>query len=119
MFDSERADAISFAKERAAGRVPIIAGTGTNETVRAIELSKAAEKSGADALLVVTPYYNKTSQRGLVKYFYDVAAATNLPVIVYNVPSRTGLNIQPKTLAEIAKHPKIVGNKEAVRTSYR
>lgn len=113
MHDNERAESIAFAKKRAAGRVPIIAGTGTNETPRAIALSKAAYDAGADALLVVTPYYNKTSQRGLVKYFYDVADATPLPNIVYNVPSRTSLNIQPKTLAELAKHPQIIGIKEA------
>ena len=113
MHDEERSEAISFAKKRAAGRVPVIAGTGTNETPRAIALSKAAYDAGADALLVVTPYYNKTSQHGLVKYFYEVADCTPLPNIVYNVPSRTSLNIAAPTLAEIAKHPNIVGIKEA------
>ncbi len=113
MHDSERAESISFAKKRAAGRVPIIAGTGTNETPRAVALSKAAYAAGADALLVVTPYYNKTSQHGMVKYFFDVADATPLPNIIYNVPSRTSLNIQACTLVKIGEHPNIVGIKEA------
>ncbi len=113
MLDEERQAVIAFAKKRVNGRMPIIAGTGTNETPRAIRLSKEAYEAGADALLVVTPYYNKTSQHGLVKYFHDVADCTPLPNIAYNVPTRTSLNIQPATLRKMAEHPQIVGIKEA------
>ena len=102
-----------FAVQRVKGRVPVIAGCGSNETAFAAQLSQAAERDGADALLHVTPYYNKTSQRGLVKHFYYVADRVSIPVILYNVPSRTGLAIAPETYFELSKHPNIVGTKEA------
>ena len=94
-------------------RVPVIAGTGSNETYFAAELSQYAEKCGADALLLVTPYYNKTSQEGLIAHFNYIADRVNIPIILYNVPSRTGLNIQPATYKELSKHPNIVAAKEA------
>ena len=102
-----------FAVEQARGRVPVIAGCGSNETAFAAELSIAAERDGADALLHVTPYYNKTSQAGLIKHFYYVADRVSLPIILYNVPSRTGMTIQPETYLELSKHPNIVATKEA------
>ncbi len=111
--DEEHIDAISYAVERTAHRVPVVAGAGSNDTAYACWMSKEAEKAGADALLEVTPYYNKTSQRGLVKHFETIADATSLPVILYNVPSRTGVNIQPKTYLELSKHPNINAVKEA------
>ena len=102
-----------FAVQRVKGRIPVIAGCGSNETAFAAELSIAAERDGADALLHVTPYYNKTSQAGLVKHFYYVADRVNIPIILYNVPSRTGMTIQPETYFELSKHPNIVATKEA------
>ena len=111
--DEEHVEAIRFAVDTVAGRVPVVAGTGSNDTRYAIWLSKEAEAVGADALLQVTPYYNKTTQAGLIKHFYACADATNLPNILYNVPSRTGLNIQPETYLELSKHPNIVAAKEA------
>ncbi len=95
------------------GRIPVIVGTGTNSTVKSVELTKHAEKSGADAALVITPYYNKPTQKGLKKHFETVAAKTDLPVIIYNVPSRTGVNILPETVAELSKIKNIVAVKEA------
>ena len=95
------------------GRVPVIAGTGSNATKEAVDASKAAADHGADALLVVTPYYNKTSQAGLVAHFNAIADATPLPTIVYNVPIRTGINITPKALQQICQHDRVVGVKEA------
>lgn len=109
----EHVRVIRTAVEQVAGRVPVIAGTGSNDTAYGIELSREAQKLGADALLLVTPYYNKTSQRGLVAHYTAIADATDLPVILYNVPSRTGVNIQPATLAELARHPHITAVKEA------
>lgn len=109
----EHVAVIRTAVEQTAGRVPVIAGTGSNDTAYGIELSREAQKLGADALLLVTPYYNKTSQRGLVAHFTAIADATDLPIILYNVPSRTGVNIQPATVEELAKHPNIVAIKEA------
>ncbi len=97
----------------AAGRVPVIAGTGSNDTRYAVELSQEAERLGADALLMVTPYYNKTSQDGLVAHYTYVADRVNLPIILYNVPSRTGTNIQPATYARLAGHKNIAAIKEA------
>lgn len=97
----------------AAGRVPIIAGTGSNDTAYALTLSKEAMAVGADALLMVTPYYNKTSQAGLVAHYNYIADRVDAPIILYNVPSRTGTNIKPETYAELAKHPNIVAAKEA------
>lgn len=94
-------------------RVPVIAGTGSNSTACAIEISQEACDNGADALLLVTPYYNKTSQRGLIAHYTAIHDATNLPIILYNVPSRTGLNIAPETAYELSKLPRINGIKEA------
>ena len=104
---------IRYAVERAAGRVPIIAGTGSNNTAHAIELTKAACEAGADAMLVVTPYYNKATQKGLIQMYTAIADASTKPLILYNVPSRTGVNIAPETYAALAGHPNIVGFKEA------
>ncbi len=94
-------------------RVPVIAGAGSNDTRYAVELSNEAEKAGVDALLSVTPYYNKTSQRGLIAHYNYIADRVSTPIILYNVPSRTGVNIQPETYAELAKHKMIVATKEA------
>ncbi len=109
----EHEECIRFAVERAAGRVPIIAGSGSNDTSRAITLSKFSCRAGADALLVVTPYYNKATQNGLIASYTAIADAVDRPIILYNVPSRTGVNIEPATYAALAKHPNIVGIKEA------
>lgn len=101
------------AVEQTAGRVPVIAGTGSNDTAYCIELSKEAQALGADALLLVTPYYNKTSQRGLIAHYTTVAEAVDLPIILYNVPSRTGVDIKPETVAKLAEIPHIVAIKQA------
>jgi 4-hydroxy-tetrahydrodipicolinate synthase len=95
------------------GRIPVIAGAGSNNTAHAVELSKLAEDCGADGLLHITPYYNKTSQKGLVAHFSACAKATNLPIILYNIPSRTGVNIKPETYLELCSLDQIVGVKEA------
>ena len=113
MTTAERQEAIGFCVERAAGRVPVIAGTGANDTRAARENSLAAERLGVDGLLVVTPYYNKATQQGLLRHFKTVADAVNIPINLYNVPSRTGVNIMPETYAELAHHPNIAGVKEA------
>ena len=104
---------IRYTVERAAGRVPVIAGTGTNNTAHVIDNTKRACDVGADAVLVVTPYYNKATQSGLITHFNAVADVSTVPVILYNVPGRTGCNLQPKTIATLAEHPNIVGLKEA------
>ncbi|MBQ3264187.1 MAG: 4-hydroxy-tetrahydrodipicolinate synthase [Ruminococcus sp.] len=109
----EHCEVLKFVCERINGRIPVIAGTGSNDTSTAIELSKSAEASGADALLSVTPYYNKTSQEGLFRHFTTIADNIDLPMILYNVPSRTGCNIKPKTYARLCKHENIVATKEA------
>ena len=109
----ERKQVISFTIDRVAGRVPVIAGTGTNNTAHAIDLSVSADKAGADALLVVTPYYNKATQKGLIAHFTAIADRVTKPIILYNVPSRTGCNLLPATVAELAKHPNIAAIKEA------
>lgn len=101
------------AVEEAAGRVPVVSGTGSNDTAYCIELSNEAKALGADALLLVSPYYNKTSQRGLVAHYTTIADAVDLPIILYNVPSRTGVDIKPATIAELYRHPNIVAVKEA------
>ncbi len=113
MTDQEHIDCIEFAVKHTAGRVPVIAGAGSNDTAYAVQLSKEAKQLGADALLHVTPYYNKTSQKGLIAHFNAIADATDLPIILYNVPSRTGVNIKPETYVQLAKHPNIVAAKEA------
>ena len=111
--DQEHVDVLQFAYDRAAGRVPMIAGTGSNDTAYAIWLTGEAAKIGYEAALVVTPYYNKTTQRGLVANFTAIADACDIPLILYNVPSRTGVNIEPATYAILAEHPNIVAIKEA------
>lgn len=113
LSDEEHKACIRFAVERAAGRTVIIAGTGSNDTNYAINLTKYSCDVGADAMLVVTPYYNKATQRGLVESFYAIADASTKPMIVYNVPSRTGCNIQPQTYLKLAEHENIRGIKEA------
>ncbi|MCQ2463003.1 MAG: 4-hydroxy-tetrahydrodipicolinate synthase [Clostridia bacterium] len=110
---NERIECFDFSVRRAAGKVPVIAGSGSNSTDYTIQLAKAAESVGVDAHLVVTPYYNKTSQRGLVKHYFTVADSTEKPIIIYNVPSRTGLNIKPETYKELSKHDNIIAVKEA------
>ncbi len=113
MTDDEHVEAIRYCVERVNKRVPVIAGTGSNDTKYAVALSKHAEELGADALLVVTPYYNKTSQRGLVAHFTAIADSVNIPIILYNVPSRTGTNIALDTYVTLSKHKNIVATKEA------
>ena len=109
----EHVECIRFAVEHTARRVPVVAGTGSNDTAYAVKLSQHAEEVGADALLLVTPYYNKASQAGLIAHFSGIANAVSLPCILYNVPGRTGCNILPATLAELCKLPNINGVKEA------
>lgn len=113
MPDEEHLECIGYAVKKVAHRVPVIAGTGANDTAHGIRLSAAAEKLGVDALLQVTPYYNKASQRGLVKHFTAIANSVKIPIILYNVPSRTGCNISIDTYKELAKVPNIVATKEA------
>jgi len=113
LTDDEHRAAISYAVKRAAGRVPIIAGTGSNDTAYALELTRHACEAGADAILVTTPYYNKATQKGLIQMYTAIADESTVPVILYNVPSRTGVNIEPKTYAALADHPNIVAIKEA------
>lgn len=113
MTPRERAEVIAFCVEHVKGKVPVIAGSGSNSTETAISLSREAEKAGADGLLLVTPYYNKASQAGLLRHYQTIADAVNVPCILYNVPSRTGVSIAPETYAELAKHPNIIGVKEA------
>ncbi|MBO5323927.1 MAG: 4-hydroxy-tetrahydrodipicolinate synthase [Oscillospiraceae bacterium] len=109
----EQKEVIRFTVERVAGRVPVIAGAGTNNTLHVLEYTKNACEVGADAILVVTPYYNKATQNGLIAHYTAVADASTVPVIVYNVPGRTGCNLLPQTVAKLAEHPNIVGIKEA------
>ncbi len=113
LTDSEHRKVLRYAIERIAGRVPAIAGTGSNDTAYAIDLSKYASDLGYDGLLVVTPYYNKATQAGLIKSFTAIADASDKPLILYNVPSRTGCNIEPATAAVLAQHPNIAAIKEA------
>ena len=113
LSDAEHKEVVRFCVERANGRVPVIAGTGSNDTAYAIELTKFACDAGADAMLVVTPYYNKATQKGLIASFSAIADASTRPLILYNVPSRTGCNIQPATYAALADHPNIQAIKEA------
>lgn len=113
LTDEEHREVLKFAVEVVDGRVPVIAGTGSNDTDYAIDLTKYACEIGCDAMLVVTPYYNKATQKGLIKMFTAIADASTKPVILYNVPSRTGVNIEPATYAALADHPMIQGIKEA------
>ncbi len=113
LSDEEHKAVIKFAVEKVAGRVPLIAGTGSNDTDYAIGLTKYACSVGADAILLVTPYYNKATQRGLIESFTAIADASTKPVILYNVPSRTGCNLLPQTCSVLADHPNIVAIKEA------
>ncbi len=113
LSDEEHREAIRFCVERTGGRVPVIAGTGSNDTAYAIELSRYAAEVGADAMLLVTPYYNKATQKGMAASFLAVADAIDKPCILYNVPGRTGCNLLPATAAALAEHPNIVAIKEA------
>ena len=113
LTDREHEEAVAFCVKRVAGRVPVIAGTGSNNTAHAIERTKTACRAGADAVLLVTPYYNKTTQRGLIASFSAIADASSVPCILYNVPSRTGLNMLPETLAVLADHERVAAVKEA------
>jgi len=113
MTEEEQREAIRFCVEKVAGRVPVVAGTGSNNTAHALELSRYACEAGVDALLLVTPYYNKTTQLGLIRHYNHIADRVSKPVIVYNVPSRTGLSCTPETYRELSKHPMINGVKEA------
>ena len=113
LSDKEHKEAISFCVKQVAGRVPVIAGTGSNDVAYAIELTKYACEAGADAMLLVTPYYNKATQKGLIASFKAIADASDKPCILYNVPSRTGCNLLPETVLALADHPNIVGIKEA------
>ena len=113
LSDDEHKDVIKFCVDTVRGRVPVIAGTGSNDTAYAIELTRHAAEAGADAALVVTPYYNKATQNGLIKMFTSIADASSIPLILYNVTSSTGCNILPATAAILAEHPNIVGIKEA------
>ena len=113
MSTNEKEDLIKFTVDIVDKRVPVIAGTGSNNTANSIELSKYAESVGADGLLLVTPYYNKTTQQGLIAHYSAIADAVNLPIILYNVPSRTGINILPETYAKLSKINNIVAVKEA------
>ena len=109
----EHVNLIKLCVEVVDHRVPVIAGAGSNDTHYAVKLSNEAERCGADAILSVTPYYNKTSQRGLIAHYSYIADRVSAPIILYNVPSRTGVNIKPETYAELAKHPRIIATKEA------
>ncbi|WP_300756366.1 4-hydroxy-tetrahydrodipicolinate synthase [uncultured Oscillibacter sp.] len=113
MTYQERSEAVAFCVRHVGGRVPVIAGSGSNSTENAVTLSREAERRGADALLVVTPYYNKATQAGLIRHYRTIADAVSLPIILYNVPSRTGVSVAPETYAALAEHPNIAGVKEA------
>lgn len=113
MSTEEKKEAIKFAIDKVNKRIPVIAGTGGNNTKNVIEMSRYSEEVGADGLLIVTPFYNKTTQAGLVEHYRVVAESTKLPIIVYSVPSRTGLNVEPKTCVELSKIDNIIGIKEA------
>lgn len=113
LTDPEHEKVIEFSVKRVAGRIPVVASTGSNDTAHAIYLTKFACDAGADGILAVTPYYNKATQNGLVKMYTAIADASTKPLILYNVPSRTGVNIEPETYAKLADHPMISGIKEA------
>jgi len=113
LTEKEHEEVIAFCVRKAAGRVPVIAGTGSNNTARAVEATRMACGLGADAVLLVTPHYNKTTQRGLIAHFSAIADASSVPCILYNVPARTGLNMLPETVAVLADHERIAAVKEA------
>ena len=113
LTEEEHIEAVKFCVEKTAKRVPVIAGAGSNSTMRSLSLCKKCEEVGVDGLLVITPYYNKTTQKGIIKHYKILAENVNLPIILYNVPSRTGLNMTPKTVLELSKIKNIVGIKEA------
>ena len=113
LSDEEHRDVVKYTVDRVAGRVPVIAGTGSNDIAYAVDLTRFSCEAGADAMLVVSPYYNKATQKGLITSFTKIADESSKPVILYNVPSRTGCNIMPATVAALADHPNIVGIKEA------
>ena len=113
MTDDEHIECIRFAVEKTAGRIPVIAGTGSNDTKYAVELSKIAQEKGADGLLLVTPYYNKASQKGLVAHFTALADAVDIPIMLYNIPGRTGVSIDMNTYKILGQHKNIVAVKEA------
>ena len=113
LTEKEHGEVIEFVVKTVRKRVPVIAGTGSNATAEALQYSKHAKDAGADALLLTCPYYNKPSQRGLLAHFHAIADGVNLPQVLYNIPGRTGINLLPETVAELAKHPNIVGVKEA------
>ena len=113
LTDEEQIELIEKCVDFVDGRTKVIAGSGSNDTKHAIKLSQAAEKAGADGLLIVTPYYNKTSQHGLVKHYMQIADSVNIPIILYSVPSRTGMTISVNSLKELSKHPMINGLKDA------
>lgn len=113
MTDEEQIEVVTYCVDKVKGRLPVIAGAGSNDTKHGINLSKEIEKAGADALLQVTPYYNKATQKGLIQHYYAIADSVNIPMILYSVPGRTGVNIKPATVVELAKHPNITAIKEA------
>ncbi len=113
LTEEEHIEAVKFCVEKTAKRVPVIAGAGSNSTMRSLSLCKKCEEVGVDGLLVITPYYNKTTQKGIINHYKILAENVNLPIILYNVPSRTGLNMTPKTVLELSKIKNIVGIKEA------
>lgn len=113
MTEKEKKETIKFVVDKVNKRIPVIAGTGSNNTISAVNMTKYAESVGADGALVVTPYYNKTTQKGIIKHYEKIAQNTNLPIILYNVPSRTGINIEPETCLELSKIKNIVAIKEA------
>lgn len=113
LTDEEHRAVVKYSVERVAGRVPVIAGTGSNDTAYAVDLTRYCCDVGADAMLVVTPYYNKATQKGLIQMYETIADASSKPLILYNVPSRTGVNIEPSTYAALADHPNIAAIKEA------
>lgn len=113
LSDSEKEVLFTETVKASNGRIPVIAGTGSNDTAHAIALSQMAEKCGVDGLLIVTPYYNKCTQKGLIAHYKSIAMSVNIPIILYNVPSRTGLNLLPKTVMQLAEIDNIAGIKEA------
>lgn len=111
--DEEHIDTVKFTVDTVNKRVPVIAGAGSNDTDHAVYMSRELEKAGVDGLLIVTPYYNKCTQKGLIKHYEKIADSVNIPIILYSVPGRTGVNISPSSIGKLAKHPNIVGVKEA------